>query len=66
MANPSLHLMNCFKLIRKNNKDLDSINKNFLYVPNMGVNETKVFSLVVWDDVYRLKFERGLRSYQKE
>ena len=53
--------MNCFKLTKRNNEDLDRINRNFLWFPNMGVNETKVFPLVAWDDVCRQKSEEGLR-----
>ena len=50
-----LHVMNCFKLTKINNEDLDIINKNFLWQPNIGVNGTKVFSFVARDDVYRPK-----------
>ena len=55
LASSPLHVMNCFKLIKRNNEDLDIINRNFLWLPNMGINENKVFSLVAWDDVCRPK-----------
>lgn len=37
------HVMNCFKLTKRNNKNLDRINKNFLWLPNVGSNESKGF-----------------------
>ena len=52
--------MNCFKLTKTNNEDLDKINRNFLWLPNMVNNENKVFPLVAWDDVCRPKPEGGL------
>ena len=55
LASSPFHVINCFKLTKKNNEDLDKINRNFLWLPNMGVNGTKVFLLVACDDVCRLK-----------
>ena len=52
--------MNCFKLTKRNNEDLDRINRNFLWLPNMGINDNKVFPLVTWDDVCRPKSEGSL------
>ena len=46
LANSSLHVMNCFKLTKRNNENLDIINKNFLWLPNIRSNETKGFPLV--------------------
>ena len=62
LVSSPLHVMNCFKLTKKNNnnEDLHIINRNFLWLPNMGVNGTKVFLVVAWDDVYRPQFEGGL------
>ena len=56
--------MNSFKLTKKNNEELDKINRNFLWLPNMGVNGTKAFPLIAWDDVCRPKYEggRGIRK----
>ena len=58
--------MNCFKLTKINNEDLDGINRNFLRLPNMGVNVTKEFPLVAWDDVCRPKYEGGLGIKKNE
>ena len=52
--------MNCFKLTKINNEDLDIINRNFLWLPNMGDNGIKVFPFVSWDNVCRPKSEGGL------
>ena len=46
-------MTSCFKLTKVNNEDLDIINRNFLWLPNMA--------LVAWDDVGRAKFEVDLR-----
>lgn len=54
-----LHVMNCFKLTKINNEDLDITNRNFLWLPNIGINETKVLPLVVWDAVCRPKSKEG-------
>ena len=62
----SPHVMNCFKLTKRNNEDLDRINRNFLWQPNMGVNGTKSFPLIAWDDVYRPKFEEDLGIRKNE
>ena len=66
MANlaSSLHVMNCFKLTKTNNEDLDRIDRNFLWLPNMRVIGTKVFPLLAWDDVCRPKFE-GVKGIRK-
>ena len=58
--------MNCFKLTKRNNEDLDRINKNFLWLPNVGSNESKSFPLVAWDDVCRPKFEGKLEIRKNE
>ena len=60
LASSPLHVMNCFKLTKGNNEDLNRINMNFLCLPNMGINEIKVFPLVASDDVCRSKFEESL------
>ena len=60
LASSPLHVMNCFKLTKRNNEDIDIINRIFLWLPNMGINENKVFPLVAWDDVCRPKSEGGL------
>ena len=52
--------MNCFKLTKRINEDLDRINKNLLWLPNIGSNETKGFPLVAWDEICRPKSEGGL------
>ena len=51
MVSSFLHVMNCFKLIKRNNEDLDKINRKFLWTPNTRPNETKGIPLVVWDDI---------------
>ena len=60
MESSPLHVMNCFKLTKINDEDLYRINRNFLWLPNMVINENKVFSLVAWDDVCRPKPKGGL------
>ena len=52
--------MNCFKLTKNNSEDLDKINRNFLWLPNLGVNGTKGFPLVAWENVCRPKYEGDL------
>ena len=52
--------MNCFKLTKRNNEDLDGINRNYVWLPNIGSNETKVFPLVSQENVCRPKSEEGL------
>ena len=52
--------MSCFKLTKRNNKDLDKINRKFIWIPNIVPNETKGIPLVAWDVIYRPKFEGGL------
>lgn len=49
--------MNCFKLTKSNNEDLQRIKRNFLWIPNIGISETKRFFLVIQYEVYRPKFE---------
>ena len=39
---------------------------NFLWLPNIGSNETKVFPLVAWDNVCRPKSEGGLGIRKNE
>ena len=56
----SLHVMNCFKLTKSNNEDLDKINRKFLWAPNLGCKEAKGFPLVAWNEVCRPKFEGRL------
>ena len=56
----SLHVMNCFKLTKSNNEDLDKINRKFLWAPNLGFKEAKGFPLVAWNEVCRPKFEGRL------
>ena len=46
LASSLLHAMNCFKLTKINNEDLDKINKKFLWAPNIGSKEVKGFPLV--------------------
>ena len=58
--------MNCFKLTKRNNEDLDRINKNFLWLPNVGSNESKCFPLVAWDGVCRPKSKGGLEIRNNE
>ena len=53
LVSSPLHVMNCFKLTTRYNEYLYRINRNFLWPPNMGVNGTKAFPLVAWDDVCR-------------
>ena len=60
LASSPLHVMNCFKLIKRNNEDLDIINRNFLWLANMGINENKVFPLIAWDGVCTPKSKGGL------
>ena len=57
LASSPLHVMSYFKL---NNKDLDKINRKFIWTPNIGPNETKGIPLVAWDVIYRPKFKEGL------
>ena len=60
MASSPLHFMNHFKLTKRNNEDLDRISRNFLWLPNVGSNDSKGFPLVAWDEVCRPKYEGGL------
>lgn len=61
LTSSPLHAMNYFKLTRRNNEDLDKINRKFLCAPNIrGSKETKRLPLVAWDEVCRPKFEGGL------
>ena len=52
--------MNCFKLTKSNNEDLDKIIKKFSCAPNIGSTEVKGFPLVAWDGVCKPKFEGRL------
>ena len=56
LTSSPLHEMNCFKLTKMKNE----INRNFLWLPNMGDNGTKVFPLVAWVNVCRPKSEGDL------
>ena len=66
LASSLLHVMNYFKLTKINNEDLDKINRNFLWQPNVGVNGTKAFLLVAQDDVCRPKSKGGLGIRKNE
>ena len=44
--------MDCFKLIERNNKDLNRINKNFLWLSNLGSNDKEI-PLIYWEEVCR-------------
>ena len=57
LASSPLYVKNCFKLTKRYNKDLDKINRNFLWLPNFEANETEGFHLVACDNVCRPKFE---------
>ena len=56
--------MDCFKLTKRNNEDLDKINKIFLW--NVGSNESIGFPLVAWEEVCRPKCERYLGIRRNE
>ena len=60
LSSSPLHMMNCFKLTKRNNEDLDKININFLWQLNMGANGTKTFPLIAWDDINRPKSQGSL------
>ena len=60
LTSSPLHVMNCFKLTKRNNEDLNIISRNFLWLPNIRVSGTKAFPLVAWDNVCRPKCEGGL------
>ena len=66
LASSPFHVMNCFKLTKRNNEDLDKINRKFLWTPNKGPNEAKGISLVAWDEVFRPKYEGGLGIRRNE
>ena len=60
LASTPLRVMNCFKLTKRNNEDLDGINMNYVWLSNIGSNETNVFPLVSHENVCRPKSEGGL------
>ena len=66
MASSPLHVMNCFKLTKRNNEDLDRINRNFLWLPNIGSKEAIRFPLVAWDEVCRPKSKESLGIRRNE
>ena len=66
LASSPLHVMNCFKLTKNINEDLDKINRKFLWALNIGFKEAKGFPLVAWDEVCRPKSEGGLGIRRNE
>ena len=66
LSSSPLHMMNCFKLTKRNNEDLDRININFLWQSNMRANGTKTFPLVAWNDINRPKSQGSLGIIKNE
>ena len=59
LASYPLHIMNFFKLTKRNNKDLDKINRKSYGPQIRGHNKTKEIPMVAWDVLCKPKFEGG-------